>query len=292
MENQHITPFLWFNDNAEEAINFYTAVFDNAKIKSINRMPDGKVITMSFELEGQAFAALNGGPMFKFNPSVSFFVICETEAEVDATWYKLTEGGQVMMALDTYPWSGRYGWGSDRFGVSWQVMLGKREDYEQRIVPCLMFAGDLISKADEAVNFYTSLFKNAKIDSISRYPAEAPDTEGALQYAQFKLNGQTFSIMGSVMPHAFAFNEAVSFVINSETQDDIDHFWNKMTEGGGKESQCAWLKDKYGVSWQIVPPILMTLMGDKDAAKAQRVMQAMFQMKKIVIADLEKAYNQ
>ncbi len=99
--------------------------------------------------------------------------------------------------------------------------------------------------------------------------------------------------MGSVMPHAFAFNEAISFVINSETQADIDHFWQKMTKGSGKESQCAWLKDKYGVSWQVVPPILMKLMGDKDTAKAQRVMQAMMQMKRNNIQNqLKSAQNE
>ncbi len=139
MENQYITPFLWFNDKAEEAAHFYISVFDNSKIKSINRMPDGKVLTLSFELEGQAFGALNGGPMFTFNPSISFFVICETAEEVDATWHKLTEGGQVIMALDTYPWSGKYGWSSDRFGVSWQVMLGKVADYGQRDASCFCF---------------------------------------------------------------------------------------------------------------------------------------------------------
>ena len=291
MDNQKITPFLWFNDNAEEAINFYTSVFDNSKIQSLNRMPDGKVITAGFQLEGQSFAALNGGPMFTFNPAVSFFVICETAAEVDATWHKLTEGGQVMMPLDTYPWSGRYGWGQDRFGLSWQVMLGKLADYGQKIVPCFMFAGEQLAQAEEAVNFYTGLFNNSKIDSISRYTAEEPAPKDAVKYAQFRLNGQTHTIMGSAMPHAFAFNEAISFVINAETQGDVDYFWNKMTEGGGQESQCAWLKDKYGISWQVVPPILMKLMGDPDPVKSQRVMQAMFKMKKIIIADLQKAYD-
>ncbi len=291
MSNQKITPFLWFNDNAEEAVNFYTSVFDNSKIQSLNRMPDGKVMTAGFQLEGQDFAALNGGPMFTFNPAVSFFVICETAEEVDATWHKLTEGGQVMMPLDTYPWSGRYGWGQDRFGLSWQVMLGKIADYGQKIVPCFMFAGEQLAQAEEAVNFYTALFNNSKIDSISRYMAEEPAPKDAVKYAQFRLNGQTHTIMGSAMPHAFAFNEAVSFVINCETQEDVDYFWDNMTKDGGGESQCAWLKDKYGISWQVVPPILMKLMSDPDRVKAQRVMQAMLQMKKIIIADLQKAYD-
>ena len=288
---QKITPFLWFDNQAEEAVNLYTSIFNNSKTTSLMRMPDGKVLTAGFQLNGQSFAALNGGPKYKFNPAISFFVVCETEAEVDAIWSKITEGGSMLMPLNKYPWSEWYGWGQDRFGLSWQVMLNKNGG-AQKFIPCLMFAGDQLVKADEAVIFYTSIFENSKIGNISRYTAEEPAPEGAIKYAEFNLNGQTFSIMGSAMPHNFSFNKALSFVIDAPTQEAIDYYWSKLTEGGGSESQCGWLKDKYGVSWQIVPPILSQLLGDKDPAKAQRVMQAMLKMSKITISDLEQAANQ
>ena len=285
---QKITPFLWFDNQAEEAVKLYTSIFNNSKTTSLMRMPDGKVLTAGFQLDGQSFAALNGGPQFKFNPAISFFVVCKTEAEVNDIWSKITEGGIVMMALNKYPWSEWYGWGQDRFGLSWQVMLNKNGS-DQKFIPCLMFAGDELVKADEAVIFYTSIFENSKIGSISRYTADEPAPKDAIKYAEFDLNGQTFSIMGSAMPHNFAFNEALSFVIDAPTQEAIDYYWSKLTEGGGSESQCGWLKDKYGVSWQVVPPVLSRLLGDKDPAKAQRVMQAMLKMSKIIIADLEQA---
>ena len=288
---QKITPFLWFDNQAEEAVNLYTSIFNNSKTTSLMRMPDGKVLTAGFQLNGQSFAALNGGPKYKFNPAISFFVVCETEAEVDAIWSKITEGGSMLMPLNKYPWSEWYGWGQDRFGLSWQVMLNKNGG-AQKFIPCLMFAGDQLVKADEAVIFYTSIFENSKIGNISRYTAEEPAPEGAIKYAEFNLNGQTFSIMGSAMPHNFSFNKALSFVIDAPTQEAIDYYWSKLTEGGGSESRCGWLKDKYGVSWQVVPPILSQLLGDKDPVKAQRVMQAMLKMSKIIIADLEQAANQ
>ena len=285
---QKITPFLWFDNQAEEAVNLYTSIFNNSQTTSLMRMPDGKVLTAGFQLDGQSFAALNGGPQFKFNPAISFFVVCKTEAEVNDIWSKITEGGSVMMALNKYPWSEWYGWGQDRFGLSWQIMLNKNGG-EQKFIPCLMFAGDELIKAEEAVNFYTSIFENSKIGSISRYTADETAPKDSIKYAEFDLNGQTFSIMGSAMPHNFAFNEALSFVIDAPTQESIDYYWSHLTEGGGSESQCGWLKDKYGISWQVVPPVLSQLLGDKDPAKAQRVMQAMLKMSKIIIADLEKA---
>jgi predicted 3-demethylubiquinone-9 3-methyltransferase (glyoxalase superfamily) len=286
MNNQKITPFLWFNDNAEEAVNHYTSVFENSKISSLSRMPDGKVLTVGFELAGQSFAALNGGPMYTMNPSVSFFVICETATEVDNVWEKLMVGGTALMALGTYPWSGRYGWGKDRFGLTWQVMMGKIGDYGQKIVPCMMFAGDLHARADEAIGFYLSVFKEKNGANIDRYTAEEPAPEGSVKHAQFKLNGNAFTIMGSAMPHAFVFNEALSFVVFCDSQAEIDYYWSSFTEGGGSESRCGWLKDKFGISWQIVPPILSQLLGSKDPASAQFAMNAMLKMNKIVIADL------
>lgn len=284
VEAQKITPFLWFDHRIEEALGLYTSVFPNSKIGNVVRHGD-TVFTADFTLGGQPFAALNGGPQFRFNPSISFFVVCETEAEVDAAWQKLSEDGAVLMPLDKYPWSEKCGWLQDRFGLSWQLSLGKMADVGQKFTPSLLFVGEQYGKAEEALNLYTSIFKNSKVDGILR------NKEGAVEHAQFSLDGLKFMVLDSNLAHAFQFNEAVSFVISCDTQEEIDYFWGKLTADGGQESQCAWLKDKFGVSWQVVPPVLVKYLKDPNPVKANNVMQAMLKMRKIVLADLQAAYD-
>jgi predicted 3-demethylubiquinone-9 3-methyltransferase (glyoxalase superfamily) len=296
-----ITPFLWFNDNAEEAVNFYTSLFGNSSINKVTRYgedgakmtgrPNGSVMTLDFHLEGQAFAAINGGPVFEINPAISFFVNCGTTREIDILWERLADRGTVMMELDKYPFSERYGWIQDKFGVSWQLILQERK---QKIAPCLMFAGDQHKRAEEAVNFYISVFGNAalptgrsEIIQLEHYKAgEGP--EGAVVHARFILAGAEFVAMDSHMQQPINFNPAVSMVVNCETQEELDYYWDSLTEGGDiSAQQCGWLVDKYGVSWQIVPSILGQLMSDPE--KSQRVMQALLPMKKLNIETLINA---
>jgi predicted 3-demethylubiquinone-9 3-methyltransferase (glyoxalase superfamily) len=154
----------------------------------------------------------------------------------------------------------------------------------QKITPFLWFDG----KAEEAANLYTSIFKNSKILNISRYGEEGPGPAGTVMTVTFQLDGQEFTALnGGPM---FKFTEAISFFVNCETQEEVDELWEKLSEGG-EEEQCGWLKDKYGVSWQIVPTALMEMLQDKDAERAQRVMKAMLQMKKIDIETLKQAYG-
>lgn len=288
---QKITPFLWFDDRAEEAANFYTSVFKDSKIGQIVRNGEA-VMVVDFSLGGQKFSALNGGPQFKFNPAVSFFAVCETETEIDAAWKKLSDGGEVLMPLDKYPWSEKYGWLQDRYGLSWQLSLGKIADVGQKFTPSLLFAGEQHGRAEEALNLYTSLFRNSGVDGILKYGAGEHEKEGTVKHAQFSLDGQKFMVMDSGMAHSFQFNEALSFVISCDTQDEIDYFWNKLTGDGGQESQCGWLKDKFGVSWQVVPPVLVKYLQDPNPVKAGNVMHAMLKMSKIDIAGLNQAYGQ
>ncbi len=285
---QKVSPFLWFDHQAEEAVNLYTSIFPNSKTGKVLRMGDA-VLTVGFTLGGQEFTALNGGPMFKINPSISFYTVCETEAEADAAWQKLVDGGSVLMPLDKYPWSEKYGWLQDRYGVSWQITLGKVADLGQRFTPAMMFTGEQRGRAEEAINFYSSMFKNSSTKLISRYGEGGLDPAGTINHAQFYLDGQAFIVMDSAMSHRFQFNEAVSFVVNCEGQEEVDFFWNKLTTDGGAESQCGWLKDKFGVSWQVVPTELMKLLSDPDPARAQRAMGAMMQMRKIDIEKLRQA---
>ena len=153
-----------------------------------------------------------------------------------------------------------------------------------KITPFLWFN----DQAEEAMNFYTSIFKNSKIGSISRYGEGGPGQPGSVMTATFELDGQEFMALNG--GPIFAFTEAISFFVNCETQAEVDELWGKLTEGG-EESQCGWLKDKYGLSWQIVPSVLGELLSDPDAEKAGRVMNAMLQMKKINIAGLRAAYE-
>jgi len=152
-----------------------------------------------------------------------------------------------------------------------------------KIIPCLWFDG----QAEEAMHFYTSIFRNAKVGDIVRYTEAGPGPAGSVLTASFELEDIRFVAVNGG-PH-FKFNEAVSFQITCESQAEVDYFWDKLTEGG-QIQQCGWLKDKYGLSWQVTPTILIEMIGDPDAAKANRVMQAMLQMKKLEIAPLKQAY--
>ena len=154
-----------------------------------------------------------------------------------------------------------------------------------KITPFLWFD----DKAEEAMSFYVSIFKNSKILSVARYGEAGPGLKGTVMTAKFQLDGQEFVALNGG-PH-FKFTEAISFVIDCETQEEVDEYWERLSEGG-TESQCGWLKDKYGLSWQVVPRILVELLQDKEPGKSQRVMKAMLQMKKIDIEALKQAAEQ
>lgn len=297
---QKITPFLWFDNQAEEAVEFYKSVFKNSQVgesthhseagAKVSGQPKGSVMTISYRLYGHDFIALNSGPMFKFTPAVSFFVNCETADEVENLWNKLSDGGTALMPLDKYHFSEKYGWIQDKYGVSWQIIVSTGT-IEQKIVPSLLFVGKVCGRAEEAANFYKSIFSRSKILNAFRYSAnQEPDKEGTIAFMDFKLEDQIFAVMDSAHSHNFTFTEAISFVVNCESQKDIDYFWEKLAEGGDPEAQqCGWLKDKFGFSWQIVPTALGELLSNPD--KTQKVMAAMLQMKKLVVADLQKAYD-
>ncbi len=290
-----ITPHLWFDKEAKDAAKFYVSAFGNgSKIKSLTELyntPSGSVDIVSFELLGQAFMAISAGPLFKFNPSVSFPVACKTKEEVKVLWKKLSAGGVVLMELGEYPFSERYGWVQDRYGLSWQVMFMGDRELKQKITPTLMFVGDVCGKAEEAINFYTSVFKNAKVGACLRYGAgEEPDQAGTIKHAAFTLEGQEFAAMDSAREHNFTFNEAISFIVYCDTQAEIDYYWDKLSAVPEAE-QCGWLKDKYGLSWQIAPTGMDEMMQSGDKEKMARVTEAFLKMKKFDLAQLKKAYE-
>jgi predicted 3-demethylubiquinone-9 3-methyltransferase (glyoxalase superfamily) len=164
-------------------------------------------------------------------------------------------------------------------------------DSKQRITPTIMFVGDVCGKAEEAINFYASVFHDAKVGDILRYgKGMDPDKEGTVQHAAFTLEGQEFAAMDSAREHMFSFNEAVSFVVKCETQVEVDYYWGKLS-ADPKAEQCGWLKDRYGLSWQIVPTVMAKMLLDKDERKVARVTEAFLRMKKFDIAALERAFE-
>lgn len=280
--NNNIHPCLWYDGNAKAAADFYCSLFPNSKITVNTPM------VVNFELNGQKFMGLNGGPKFKFNPSISFLVISESDDEINELYKQLVEGGFAMMPLDKYDWSERYAFVQDRFGLAWQIMKGKYSDVNQKITSAFLFVGKNYGNAEAAVKYYAELFPQSSISGIKLYEKdEGPNKAGTVMHSQFILDKKVFMAMDGAGSHNFAFNEAISFVVECKNQDEIDYYWNKLTADGGQESMCGWLKDKFGVSWQIIPDNIGKLMS--DPAKAGNVMQAVMQMKKLDKAALEKA---
>jgi|WetSurMetagenome_2_1015567.scaffolds.fasta_scaffold146632_2 predicted 3-demethylubiquinone-9 3-methyltransferase (glyoxalase superfamily) len=283
MNHKSIYPCLWFNHNAQEAADLYCSAFKDSKITAANP------IVVTFNLNGQQFMALNGGPQLTPNPSISFYTVCASREEVKNAWDIFLDGGKVLMPLDAYPWSEYYGWIQDKFGATWQLALGKLEDVGQQYSPMLMFTGKNAGKAEEAIKMYTSIFEPGSIQGIMRYAPGEGDVEGTIKHAQFTLGHYVMMAMDSSLPHAFTFTDGISLVALCDNQAQIDYFWNRLTDGG-EESMCGWLKDRYGVSWQIIPSVLEKMMGHPQ--KSQAVVQAFLKMRKFDIATLEKAYEQ
>lgn len=299
--NRKIVPHLWYDKEAKEAVEFYASIFPDSKITdvtSIHNTPSGDSDIVTFELWGQKFMAISAGPFFKINPSVSFFVNFDPSREKDArekineVWNKLSEDGSVLMPLEQYPFSERYGWIQDKYGLSWQLIL-TNPDGEERpaIVPSLLFVGDKCGDAEEAISFYLSIFKNSKQGLFVRYPkGMEPEKEGTIMFSDFSIENQWFVAMDSAHEHKFSFNEAISFIVYCDTQEEIDYYWERLSAVPEAE-QCGWLKDKFGISWQIVPIEMDAMMSKGTSEQLARVTQAFLKMKKFDLVELQKAYK-
>jgi predicted 3-demethylubiquinone-9 3-methyltransferase (glyoxalase superfamily) len=213
--------------------------------------------------------------------------MAESNEEAETIWSQLIIDGKVLMPLNEYPWSKKYGWCADKFGVNWQIIV----DYKSscKVMPSLMFCGNNAGKAEEAITYYRSLFTNSGLVEMRKYEKGGHDIEGYIMYAQFELNNLPFGIMDNSAPHAFSITDAVSFTISVNTQDEIDYYWDYLTKDGAP-GKCGWLQDKYGVHWQVVPSILGKYM--TNPATAPKATYAFLQMSKFIIADLEKAVEE
>ena len=290
---QKIVPHIWFDKEAKEAAAFYASLFENSKVKNITTItgtPSGDCDVVTFDLAGQEFMAISAGPYFKLNPSISFFVVFNNEKEIKAAWNKLVDGGKVLMPYDTYPWARKYGWLQDMYGLSWQLSWSEDHKMAQKITPFLMFTKGVAGKAKEAIETYTRIFPDSKIEMVVPYAKDDGEKEGFVKLSSFTLDGQNFMVMESSMPHQFTFNEALSFVVNCATQEEIDYYWEKLSAVPEAE-QCGWLKDKYGVSWQIVPSVMNEMLASGNKEKVARVTLTFLKMKKFDIETLKRAYE-
>lgn len=297
--NNKIVPHIWFNTEARDAVKFYTSNIPNSKITSDTTIhevpsPSGDADVISFELAGQPFMAINAGPEFKANPSISFFLNFDPSKDSSAeenlrkTWEAFAEGGKVLMELNTYPFSKLYGWVEDKFGVSWQLILTNPEGEPRPfIVPSLLFVKEVAGRAEEAIKYYTSVFKDSKVGTMARYPAGMPD-EGKLMYADFNINQTWIAAMDSSADHKFQFSEGISFVVPCDTQEEMDYFTEKLSAVKEAE-QCGWVKDQFGVSWQIWAKFIGEVFESGDQEKINRVNKAIMPMKRLNLEELKKA---
>ncbi|MDQ8051317.1 VOC family protein [Luteibacter sp.] len=294
-----ITPHLWFDKQAREAAEFYCSVFPDSAIDYVTRLrntPSGDCDVVAFTVQGQPFLAISAGPLFTFNPSVSFFVNFDpsrdpdARAKLDRLWEALGEGGQALMPLDSYPFSDRYGWLQDRYGVSWQLILKQAgSDPRPAIVPALMFTGDAYGQAEAAGAFYRSVFDDSRAGQLVKYPAGMPqDREGTVMLSDFRLGETWFVTMDSGHPHGFGFNEAISFVVTCRDQAEIDRYWAQLSSVPEAE-QCGWCKDRFGLSWQVTPQRMDEILQGGDPAVIDRVTQAFLPMHKLDLATIEAA---
>lgn len=298
---QKITPNLWFDHKVKEATDFYASVFPGSKITGGMSYPNskeegladfqldlaGQPLTVEFNLAGHDFVAINAGSEFKATPANSFMVNFdpgkdpETKEHLDQVWEKLLDGGKALMPLQKYDFSEYYGWVEDKYGFSWQLILtDPNGDDRPCIIPSFMFGDGVQNKASEAVDFYVSVFKNSKKGMAVPYGKETgPAKADSLMFSDFMLDNQWFVANDSGVEQDFTFTEAVSFSVACKDQDEIDYFWEKLSAVPEAE-QCGWCKDKYGVSWQIVPENM-----DHELMKKPGAYQTMMNQKKIILSE-------
>lgn len=297
MHAHPIVPCVWLADQAEQAAAFYVRTFPGSRVAATSRYPEstdnpsgrprGSVMAVEVDVAGRRFTLLNGGPLFAPNASISFFARVDAAAEADRLFAALAGGGEVLMPLGSYPWSERYGWVKDRFGVSWQVMAG-RPPGGASIVPCLMFAGPQHGRAEEAMRAWAAIFPEGRVTGVERYAAgEGP--EGKVKHGRFALAGMELTAMDSHAPQGVTFNEGLSLQVMCKDQAEVDRYWDALARGGS-HGPCGWLKDGFGLSWQVVPEGIAEWMGGADAAARDRAFAAVMTMQKIDVAALKRAY--
>jgi predicted 3-demethylubiquinone-9 3-methyltransferase (glyoxalase superfamily) len=300
MADHRIVPCIWLDDQAEAAASFYLAAFPEGRVDAVARYPrsggnpankpPGSVLTVDFTVAGRRFTVMNGGPSFRPNPSVSFHVHLPDAAAVDALYAALGEGGMDLMPLDAYPWSPRFVWLQDRFGVSWQLMA--RDDAARpAVVPALMFAGPHHGRAREAVAAYAAALPGSRVRHVEDFGEGEGGEVGTVKQAALELMGQPLSAMDGGPGHAFGFDEGVSLQVMCADQAEVDRIATALAADGGEEGPCGWLRDRFGVWWQVVPEQVGVWLASDDEAARDRVFHALLPMRRLDAAALERAYR-
>lgn len=289
---QRIVPHLWYDREAKEAALLYTSLFEQSRLVYTrvikNPPPYSDAEIAGFELAGQQFVALSAGPYYKLNPAISLMVACPIPEEVNRLWEALSDGGTELMALGEYPFSKRYGWVQDRYGLSWQLMLMEGGQEVQKITPCLLFSDGVCGRAEEAVRYYAEVFENSEIRGVSRYrEGEAASSKAQVSYAAFRLADSAFVAMDNSYDVDYTFNEAFSFIVLCKDQEEIDYLWERLSAVPEAES-CGWCKDRFGVSWQVLPSNWEEILYEGSEEQVRRVNAAVLEMKKFDLDVLKK----
>lgn len=293
---QKIVPSLWFDHVAADAARFYAEAIPGTTVTDTQYYPleglldfqqefAGKELTVEFEVQGYRFVAINAGPEFRVNPSVSFMLNFDPSRDerarehLDEVWAALSDGGTELMPLGEYEFSPHYGWIQDRYGVSWQLILtdpaGEPRPF---VIPNLLFGGPAQNRAGEAMEYYVSLFEGARAGNVWRYPdAVGPAPAGSIMFGELNLFGQWFALMDSAVEQDFTFNPGVSLMLQCEDQEELDRYWHELSAVPEAE-QCGWLVDRLGLSWQVVPANMRELM------QAPGSFEKLLAMKKIEIS--------
>jgi predicted 3-demethylubiquinone-9 3-methyltransferase (glyoxalase superfamily) len=274
-----VTPQVWLDQCALDAATLYVSLLPGSSITRVCKSAAGAVTSVSFVVGGQPLIALNGGAVPP-NPSISFTIRSASPDETRAIWEKLAGGATVLMELAEYPFSPCYGWLADKFGVSWQILT--QPDASPRVAASLMFTREMCGRAAEAINFWGQILGDSSAGDLRTYPDSA-----ALR--TFRLAGTVFSALDSA-PHEFAFNEAVSLAIEADTQEEVDFFWSSLSAVAEAE-RGGWLKDRYAVSWRIVPAAVGRMLETGSPAQVAEVTRELLAMKKPDIAGLQAVFD-
>ena len=292
MDMQKIIPHLWYDKEALEAATWYVSLFENSKIghvSTISDTPSGDAQMIEFDLAGVSFSAISAGPFFTLNPAISLMVACDTREEVQRLYELLKEGATLLMPLGEYPFSQSYVWLQDKYGLNWQLMFTEWTKEVQKIRPVLLFSGDVCGKARQAMDYYATVFPETKTGIVNYYAdGEAEDDRAKVSYAEIEIYGTSFVVMDHGAGGEFSFNEAFSFMVPCENQEEIDYFWDKLSYVPEAEA-CGWLKDQFGLSWQITPEYMQDVFVHGTQEEAKRVTEAFLKMKKFDLVALEQA---
>jgi predicted 3-demethylubiquinone-9 3-methyltransferase (glyoxalase superfamily) len=275
MKNK-ITSCIWFNGNAGEAADFYIDVFKHGE-KTNQDLPIVSLNVFSTDL-----LFLNGGPSYAPTPAFSFFLYCGSHEEAERIFNLLAIGGNIMIPMGSYEWAEKYGWVTDKYGISWQID-GDDIRVEEKICPALLFVNEKSNRVKEAREFYLSVFGTSQM--LMEMPADVHHglEPGSLLFTQIKLMQSVVNLMAGPGNHDFDFTSGNSFVVSCDTQEEIDYYWNQLGYDG-RYDMCGWLTDKFGVSWQIVPRELSVWLSDSVHGKSAT--ERMLKMKKLIISDL------